>query len=204
MKSMQKTSWLVALLIVAAIGAYAVCAFAGMASKYDATATNAKVTFGANPAGVTELTGLSAQSDIAGTSVKIYARATGVSKYAVVAPFPAAAATNMYLANTSITGADWLVYQHVDGTVDFCKAGTIVTMTNVTLVNGTVSTAGTNGDYVYEIAIAGQLPLESITAGVTNSLLVTSGHLYVSPADSPIYIALTNTAAASLTATIEN
>lgn len=176
----------------------ALVAMAG--TKYATGVTSAAVTF-APAQGPLVIKSVYAASDKAGGVIKFYARA-GTGKI-VVTNGAAAGATNAYFLNTSfgITNADTVVYVYANGNApEFRTVNS--SATNVCGISAALTYAQTNGDYVYEVTQQGQILVGLAGAAYGTSHVVnTSGDVFVSPGDSPVYVVVDATSNAVLQAT---
>jgi len=186
-------------MVLVALALIAAWAIAGLESKYNGTYggaadTAAEVTFGPNQSGPTVVKSIYATTDLVGGMVKLYARPVTLSRFAPTWN-AASGATNIGItANTSaaLTNGDTCVYVHKNGT---CDKLTVLTAgsTNVYFTSG-ISALGTNGDYLYEVTLQGQILVGKAGTGVnTNDVLETSGDVFATPADSPLYVVVNGT-----------
>ena len=175
------------------LGLIAVAAIA-RDSTYDSVTdgSDATVTFGANPHGMTVVKSVDAKSDETGSAVKIYGRTDK--------EFPISTATNgatviaISNAGTTWTNADIVVYQHVDGSIDQTTVASATT-SNVTLT-AAISSAGATGDALYKLEQDYEIPVGVGTAAK-------EGDIYYSPVDSPVHIVLGSGTNGTLSATVE-
>lgn len=173
-------------------------------TKYASGTTSAALTF-APGVSRTVVDSVYATSDKEDGAVAFYARGSA-GKVA-----PSATPTNgqmvISVANASfdssagMTTNDRVVYVHADGTTDY-RTISASTATSVTLSAG-ISVAGATGDYLYEVTQQGAIVVgfDGAAAG-TNDTLAASGRVYVTPADSPLYVVLDGTAACKLMVTV--
>jgi hypothetical protein len=197
MKKLNRSTWMVALLCLA----LAVPALA-LQSKYVTGTSSADLTFGPRTGGLT-VKSVYASTDKEDGAVKFYARG-GAGRVAVLA-----AATNgatvITVANSSygLTNGDDVVYWHSNGAVEYDTIDAATT-TNVTLTSG-LSSAGTTSDYIYEITQQGQIVVGYDGAGEgISDALQTSGDVFATPGDSPLYVVLDGTAATVLQVTVDD
>lgn len=197
---MKASKWM-GLMIVTAVLLGAACALIAGESKYASGTTSAGVTFG--PAtGQTVVESVYATSDKVSSAVKFYARG-GAGKVAPTSS-PALAATNILVSNTSyaLTNNDHVVYVHANGTVLHSTISSCST-TNIGIANA-LAVAGASGDYVYEVTQQGEIIVGFYGTGTgTNDTLATSGTVFVSPGDSPVYVVLDGTGTAKLQVTVD-
>jgi hypothetical protein len=202
MKKWMDRVWVVAIVIVAALlmgaSAYA------QESAYASGTTSAALTFGPGPAR-TVVDSVYATTDKENGAVAIYARGSFGKAAPTSSPTNGADVVSVANANFAVaaglTTNDSVVYVHANGT---CAYRTIsaATASTVTL-SSALTTAGASGDYLYEVTQQGSIVVgfDGADAG-TNDTLVTSGKVFVTPADSPLYMVLDGTAACKLMATV--
>jgi len=181
------------------------CVFAERETKYatSSTASDPAVNFGAGTAlSTVELVSFSCDSRLG--TLSFYSRPAALSKFA-----PTSTPTNnqsvIYITNTGIvvTNSDTVIYQHVDGTLDY-RTISSATSTNVTLSSG-LSQAGSAGDYLYEIAVQGQIVVGGTTTGPgTNSVDTITGPVFVTPVgNSPVRAVLSSETNTALSVTLD-
>lgn len=171
-------------------------------TKYatSATAVDPAVTFGPQ-IGRTYVTAISASTDTPNGVAKFYVKS---GKYAPTET-PGATATNILITNTGIvvTNSDKVVYVHANGTVAY-RTISLASATNVILSSALVVT-GASGDYLYEVTQGGQMAVgTSATGPGTNTVVNVSGDaLFVTPADSPLYVTLDSDTNTTLQVTVK-
>lgn len=187
---------------VLALEVVALCAIAGMETKYAAGTTSAAVTFGPTR-GQMVVKSINATSDKLNSAVTLYARPSSLSKYAPTAT-PSLSATHIKITNTgyALTTNNSCVYVHANGTCDYRTIST-ATLTNVTLSSG-ITVAGAAGDYLYEVTAQGAAVVGYYGTGTgTNDALNLSGDLFAVPGDSPLYVVLDGSGTAKLMVTVD-
>lgn len=142
-----------------------------------------------------------AASDKQDSAVKLYAR-TG-NKLAVSAVSADALTCTVVNANAQLDTGDLVVYVYNSGATPAYTTIAGTGTTYVILSDALTATTSTS-DKLYEISQKGQIIVGLFGTGVgTNDTLVTSGDVYASPGDSPLYITLDGTSNAVLQATVE-
>lgn len=178
---------------------WAAGALAGQ-TKYAAGTTSAALTFGPATGPLTVLS-VYATCDKENGAVAFYAKGGAGKKKVTTAP----AATNVIaVSNTGLglTTNDRVVYVHSDGTAEYRTVSTAST-TSVTL-SSAISQAGTASDYVYEVTLQGKIVVGyDGTAAGTNAGVVTSGSVFQTGGDSPLYCVLDGTSNAVLQVTAD-
>lgn len=185
----KKCGWLM-LLVLLCLAVFAVQPAFALDSKLATGSTSAALTFGPS-SGQTVVKSLYADSDKAGSVVKLYARSGNKL-------IPTANATNgatvIAIAGTTLTTNDVVVYAHANGVLD---TTTIVTATssNATLA-AAITVAGSAGDVLYEVSQQGQISVGSNTVSTAGEAV------FATPGDSPLYCVLDGTSAAKLQVTV--
>jgi len=170
-------------------------------TKYATGTASAAVTFDPGT-GRTVVESVYATCDKEDGAVKIYARGGTGKKIVTTAP----AATNViYVSNSSygLTNGDSVVYFYADGTAPLYRTISGQTTSNVTL-SSAISTAGSTSDYLYEVTQQGQIVVGYDGAAVgVNDGLATSGNVFETPGDSPLYCVLDGTSNSVLQVTVD-
>ena len=172
-------------------------------TKYDTGTVSAAVSFGPVP-GKRTVTAVYALTDTnANAAVSFWARG-GAGRVGTTAN-ATNTATQIFVSNTgnALTTNETVVYVHFNGTLDTTTISANTT-SNITLAAG-ITVAGTNGDYVYEVTKQGEYGFDVTGAvnGQTNKYGATTGKVFVSPGDSPVYCELNGASKCVLTVTAD-
>jgi len=155
-------------------------------SKYasGATAAGAAVNFKAKSAGWT-VKAISAECGANDKDIELYARKEQAYNPQAVSAYSSKTCT---VVNTgvNITNSDLVVYQHVDGNLDYTTVSS-ATATQIVLTDA-ITGSYASGDKIYEIGQIG-----NINAGITNvsgvaSVVEHDAVLIVTPKDSPLRV----------------
>jgi len=198
---MNKRSIIIMAVLTAAL--FGIPARAEMYTEFEDGVANASNVYAA-ARGKIIVRSVEAQTDKLGATVKFYARPTTLSK---IAPGRnhASGSTNILLTNTGtiMTGSDIVVYQHADGVCDVRTLVGTCTTTNIFLDGGGISATGTNGDYIYEVSLQGQILAGEYGTGSGTNNTISRQDCFATPGDSPLYILLDGTADCVLMSTVE-
>lgn len=111
--------------------------------------------------------------------------------------------TNMQVVNVgaAITNGDTVILQHTDGTAQYATVA-VGSTTNIALTSA-LSPAWTNGLRVYEVAVAGKIPMGQTNTDGIASLNVNGNPLIRIPGDSPCRLFMDSATNNYLTATVK-
>lgn len=188
---------LVSLMVIACVAGLG---YADTKFDSDVTVDGAAVTFKAQTRGVS-VKAISASCGADSKSVDMYVKddSNALNPYTVSAV--SVATCTVVNTGITVTNSDRVVYQHVNGKVDY---RTVSSATATTIVlSSAPSVAYAAGDKIYELAQQGEFQL-----GVTNtagmaSVIESGDPLVKTPADSPLYVEILGATNNIITVTVE-
>lgn len=173
----------------------------GLETKYDtaADALGCAVLF-APGNGSTVVKALNTSCDTSLGYVSFYARSGTPQTVSAVD----ASATTCTVVNTGtvITNSDLVVYVYASGAAPEYRTVSSATTTSIVLSSALTGTTSAN-DKIYEVTLQGRITVGANgAAAATNTLTNTTGDLFATPGDSPLYCTMGSTTNATLQVTV--